>query len=110
MELHLGAVKNFNDKAENLLLELVPIPSKSFNNNDSYRPDFFISGNFGEKDNQTVVKLKYSFKHNDQLIGLRDKKSYKKIVQLAEELQRTKPLQEKVSVSLLTDLVLEWMV
>lgn len=109
LELHSGAVKNFNEKAEILLLELVPIPSKSFNNNDSYRPDFFISGSFGEKDNQTVVKLKYSFKHNDQLIGLRDKKSYKKIVQLAEGLQRTEPLQEKVSVSLLTDLVLEWM-
>lgn len=107
LELHPDAVKNFNEKADSLLSELAPIPSKSFNinNKDSFRPNFPISGNFGEKDDQIVVKFKDVFKHKDQLISL--KESSKKIEQLSRNMQRT-ALYERVSVALLTDLIKEW--
>lgn len=105
-ELHPNAAKNFNEKADILLSEFVPYPSKSFNiDKDSFRPNYFISASLGEKEN----RIKDYFRHNGQLIGLRDKESYKKIDQLAGELQRAESLHERVSQDVLAELILEWM-
>ncbi len=109
-ELHPpDAVKNFNEKADILLSELVPFSPKSFNTNKgSFRPNYPISSNFGKNDNRAVVKLIGYFKHNEQLIGLR-KESHKKVEQLARDLQGKKALKEKVSIDLVTELIFSWM-
>lgn len=108
LELHPNAVKNFNEKADILLSELVPISSESFHiKKDSFRPNFPISGNFGKKDDQIVVEFKDVFKHKDQLISL--KGCSEKIEQLSRKMQETKALYERVSVTFLTNLVSNWM-
>ena len=107
LELHPNAVKNFNEKADILLSELVPIPSKSFPiNRDSFRPNFPISGNFGRKDEHIVGEFKGQFKHNDQIINLEG--CSKKIEQLSQKMQKRKELHKWVSVTLLTDLIYDW--
>lgn len=108
LELHPNAVKNFNEKADILLSELVPISSESFHiKKDSFRPNFPISGNFGKKDDQIVVEFKDVFKHKDQLISI--KGCSEKIEQLSRKMQKTKALYEMVSVTFLTNLVSNWM-
>lgn len=59
-----------------------------------------------EKDDQIVVESKDIFKHKDQLISL--KESSKKIEQLSQKMQKRKELHKWVSVTLLTDLIYDW--
>lgn len=107
LELHLNAVKNFNEKADILLSELVPISSESLHiKKDSFRPNFPISGNFGRKDEHIVGEFKGQFKHNDQIINLEG--CSKKIEQLSQKMQKRKELNKWVSVTLLTDLIYDW--
>ncbi|MCX9087745.1 MAG: HEPN domain-containing protein [Candidatus Methanoperedens sp.] len=110
LELDPKAKKYFNEKADFLLSELVPVLSKSFPIcKDSYRPNFPISGRFGKRDDPNVVEFKdiFNFKHNGQLINL--KESSKKIEQLSQKMQNRKELHKWVSVTLLTDLIYDWM-
>ncbi len=107
LKLPPDAIKYFNEEANLLLAEPVSVPSKSFSIcKDSFRPNFFISGNFGKKDDLSVVEFKEIFKHKDQLISL--KESSKKIGLLSQKMQRRKELHEWVSITLLTNLVYNW--
>lgn len=119
LELHPKAVKNFNEKADILMLELAVIPQKpSPTPRSSFHPDSFVSAHITEKDiigeirfsmvDQAGVKVAKYFKHNDKLIGLHGER-YKRLVRISQEMQRTKGLCKRVSVTLLTDLIFDWM-
>lgn len=107
LKLHPDAIKNFNKKADNLLSKLAPTHPKSFNSKDSFRPDFSISGSFRKKDDQIIVESKDCFKHNDQFISL--KGCFKEIEQLSRNMLKTKTLSEMVSITLLINLISDWM-
>jgi len=119
LELHPDAVTDFNRKADKLLLELEPIPQKSSPiHKNSFHPDTFISALITEKDiideirissvDQTGTEVAKYFSHSDTTIGLQGE-SYKKLAYISQEMQRTKELYRKVSVTLLTNLIFDWL-
>src|SRR4051812_41277716 len=96
LQLHPNAVKNFNEKANALLLELGPKAPRT--SNKSFKPERFIShtitpekvvgeirsGLTDDDDNRIAV-----FFHQDgKLIGLSGE-GYKKLASLSEAVQKT---------------------
>ncbi|MBA7675689.1 hypothetical protein ES703_83926 [subsurface metagenome] len=119
LELHADATKNFNEKADNLLIELTPYSQQSLHKRTNiYQPDSFVSAHIAEKDIIGEIKLSKAdyagreiakfFKHGDKYICLNEK-SYKKLTELAKGMQNTKALRDMVSVVLVTDYIFDWM-
>jgi hypothetical protein len=120
LALHADAIKNCDDKVNNLLLALEPEPERSLRqaSRSSFSPDTFISGHFREQDIIGELKMSwvdYSgkevaryFRYGERFIGLHGE-NYKKLVQLAEQMRRPKQLYSSVSITLLVELIFDWM-
>jgi hypothetical protein len=119
LELHPDAVRNFDDKAKALLLELSTAPKTQENISEpAFKPDVFIAKHLSEKDIIGEIRLdkvdgfgnevgKY-FDAGDVLVGLKED-SFLKLRRLSEDMQRTKALSDRVSVKFITDTIFEWM-
>jgi hypothetical protein len=115
LELHPDAIKNFNEKADAILLELAPIPQElSRSPESSFKPDIVakniepkgeVKSGFNDDDGNEIAKI---FRHEDRFIGLFGE-SYKRLRRLAESMQKAKQLSNTVSITLLTDLIFDWM-
>lgn len=119
LELHPDAVKNFNEKAEALLLELNTehkLQKKSFST--TFKPDIFVAKHLTQKDIIGEMRVgmvdvfgnevgKF-FDAGNMLMGLKED-SFLKLKRLSEDMQRTKALSDRVSVKLVNDLIFEWM-
>lgn len=115
LEFNQEAAKNFNEKAEKLLLELVVRPGH--NQEFSVDPELHISARIPEGDLIGGIKLGHMdylgkedakfWEERGTLIGLFDD-SYKNLVRLAEGMQRTSGLRNIISVELLIDLTFDW--
>lgn len=119
LELHPDAVVDFNEEADKLLLELKPISQElSPTHKNSFHPDTFVSAHITDKDiigeirtgrvNQTGSEVAKYFGYNDITIGL-EGESYKKLESVSQKMQRRKELYKKVSVTLLTNLIFDWL-
>jgi hypothetical protein len=119
LELHPDAAKIFNDKASSLLCEIAPLPAElQPNHKPSFQSDGFVSGHIKEKDIIGEIKLSLVdhtgkemakiFRYNGKEIGFYGD-NYKKLVNLAEDIQRTATFHDTVSVILVKDLLFEWM-
>ncbi|MDD2542285.1 MAG: HEPN domain-containing protein [Desulfuromonadaceae bacterium] len=119
INLHPDASKNFNNKANALLLELTSVPKTQHNMAESTsKPDIFISAHLSEKD--VIGEIESSqvdgfgnevskyFDAGDLLIGLKED-GYLKLKRLAEDMQRTKALIDSVSITFLTKNIFDWM-
>lgn len=119
LKLYPDAVRNFNDRANNLLSKIGPIPTKLLCGiGSSFRPDSFVSGYI--KENDIIGEMKLSivdhigkecakiFKHNGKEIGLHSD-NYKELVKLAKEIQRAETFYKTVSVTFVKTLLFEWM-
>jgi hypothetical protein len=117
LSLNDEAAKNFDKKAENLLTEISarPTPDRRSGPAD---PDLYVSAHIPEKDLIGGIKFgqmdylgRESAKFWDEgitEIGLFEE-GYKNLVRIAEGMQRTEALRDKVSVELLTDLMFDWL-
>jgi hypothetical protein len=119
LSFHKEAAKNFDRIAQELLLELTARSQPSqVRSGGALDPDIHIAARIGPEDIIGEVKIGHvdsfgrenakSFQKNSELVGLFDE-SYKKLVRLAEAMQKTKFLRSAVSVTFLTDLVFEWL-
>ncbi len=119
IDLHPDASKNFDNKANALLLELTSAPKTLYNMAEcTSKPDIFVSAHLSEKDVIGEVESsqvdgfgnevsKY-FDAGDVLIGLKED-SYLKLKRLAEDMQRTKALTDRVSITFLIKNIFDWM-
>lgn len=119
INLHQKAVISFNEQAERLYKGLIFSPICSTKNEEnSFRPDYFVSSNLTEKD--IVGDLKSSttdwvgneiavfFYHEGKKVGICGE-NYKNLVKLSESVQRTPQLSPIVSVSFIKDSIFDWM-
>ncbi|MDQ1274312.1 MAG: Apea protein [Planctomycetota bacterium] len=118
LNIHPDAVKNFNEQANALLLELTTSPKSTEQKSAAtFKPDIFVAAHLTEKDiigeirvgmvdgfGNEVAKL---FDAGNVLMGLKED-GFQKLMRLSESMQRTKPLSDKVSVRFITDLIFEW--
>lgn len=113
INLHPNAAKNFDEKATALLSKLILDPYINQPRPQNLSSGMFIqelkdaeitsTGYYNEFEGDTAK----TFSDGRNVWGLFDE-SYKELVRLAENLQRTKGVSEFVSVKLLTDLIFEW--
>jgi hypothetical protein len=117
--LHPVAVESFNEEAERMYKELIYSSiCVSKKEENSFKPDYFVSSNLTEKD--IVGDLKSSttdwigneiavfFYYEGKKVGICGE-NYRKLVKLSESMQRTPQLSQFVSVSFLKDLIFNWM-
>jgi hypothetical protein len=116
LELNNEAAKNFNEKAEKLLTEIVlqPPPKEQSGPID---PNLHISAHIPEKEFTAGIKLGHMdylgredakfWEEAGALIGLFDE-NFRNLVRIAEGMQRTVTLRNTVSVELLIDLIFNW--
>lgn len=118
LELHADAQKNFNEKAEALLLELATHQNPfSEAPKGPLNPDIHVAAEFTDEDIIDVIEIGMVdmsgnesgklFRHEDRYIGLFDEK-YKNLVRLAESMQKTKTIRNAVSVKTLIGLIFSW--
>lgn len=117
LELHPNAAQNFNDKAEALLLELTVKPKIQASSSQTFKPDIFIAHHLTEKDiigeirvgmvNGLGNEVGKFFNAGNVLMGLKED-DFLKLKRLAEDMQRTKTLRERVSIKLLIDSIFDW--
>lgn len=119
IDLHPNALKNFDNKANALLLELTSAPKTQHNMAESTsKPDTFISAHLSEKD--VIGEIESSqvdgfgnevskyFDAGDLRIGLKED-GYLKLKRLAEDMQKSKALIDRVSITFLTKNIFDWM-
>ncbi len=116
LDFHPDAQRSFNDRAESLVSELVPTPPRK-QAPTSYRPDIFPIATFTDQDITGEIQLGLAdffgkevaryFRHGDKSIGLIDS-GFRKLVEIAEGMQRTKQFRDTASVQCLVDLTFEW--
>src|SRR5689334_20442096 len=114
LALHPDAAKNFNDQAQILVQELALEPEKNIQRNflhaDTVIEDLggVISpyiGNYLDDDGNVIAKFFESDNNRLVLIG----EDYKSLVRIAEGMQKNKTLRDRVSVSLLIELIFHWL-
>lgn len=119
LELHPDAVRNFNDKAKALLLELSIAPKTQEKiSAATFKPDIYIAKHLTEKDIIGEIRVgmvdgfgnevgKF-FAAGNVLMGLKDD-GFLKLKRLSEDMHRIKALSDRVSVKFITDTIFEWM-
>lgn len=117
LELHPDAAANFNEKADSLLLELAPVSPRP-RCAAPFPPDPFAAAHITDADilgeirlglvDNAGVEVGKHFVHGGRLVGL-EGEAFKRLITLADALQRTQGLREKVSTELITDLAFDWM-
>jgi len=123
LELHTNAVKNFNEKGIELISDLKEIIRKPIQEEiQPFKPEVYIHQKITEKDiigdleeipmtliDQAGIHVGKYFIYKGKNIGL-IYESYRKLLQLAQNIQKTKELFNMVSVSVVTDLIFSWLV
>jgi hypothetical protein len=118
LNLHPEAAKNFNEKAEGLLLAIEKRPRPRQRRPEGpLEPDIHIAANILPEDiigdvHTTLTdafgnEIAKTFESDSELIGLFDD-NHKKLIRIAEGMQKVKTLASVVSVELLSDLIFEW--
>lgn len=116
LELHPDAAKNFNEKASSLLSELSPKPKRSRRSKGSFIPDWFIAYELRKGDVIGEITLRTTlngdvtgvfFQDGAVSIGLHGE-SYKKLIRLAEGIQKIKTISGKISRVTITNLIFDW--
>jgi hypothetical protein len=117
LELHPEAAKSFDARAEELRTKLTPDPHvRRRRPEGSFVPGIVIH-EMPEEAVLEVIETGYVnplgreiakiFRHGSDVLGLFGE-SYKDLVRLAEAMQKTRTLRDKVSVALLTELIFNW--
>ena len=115
--MHPDAATHFNNQAESLLSELAG-PPESKDNTDEFKPDFFISETYTDKDivgdidliwiDHLGVETARFFQQGSGLLGLQGD-SYRTLVGIAERIQKTRTFDNAVSLHFLKDALFEWL-
>jgi hypothetical protein len=113
LEIHPQAAENFNEKAKALVSEIIPDPNLNKQRKVSIPTEIVMPKitvdevKFAGYTTQFDGEIAKIFFDKENTFGLFDE-SYKNLVRLAENLQKTKGLSQHVSVKLLIDLIFEW--
>jgi len=115
LQLHPEAAKNFDEKANNLLLELGPRALKT--SNKQVKPERFISHHLTPRDIAGEIRsgltdnegnrIAIFFGHDGKLIGLSGK-SYQRLVTLSGAIQSTQSFRNAVSLNLIEEVIFDW--
>jgi hypothetical protein len=119
LEIHPEAARNFDKKAEELLTEIEARPlSGRRRQGGASSPDVHIAASIQPKDTIGDIEIQLTdrygndvaktYQRGGDLVGLFGE-GYKKLVRIAEGVQKTKLVQNAVSLSLLTDLIFDWL-
>lgn len=115
-EIHPSAEDNFNQKARSIIdiVKIFPIVKR---NNEVFPSDIHVSVILEEKDilgpieetasdflGNTVARF---FRHEDTKYGI-DGDDYKKLLVLAEQIQKLKPIKNKLSTKYIESLIFKW--
>jgi Apea-like HEPN len=116
LELHADAARNFNAKAEELVTKIIPDPyANRPRPKSSFTPDIVIhdqpqgvqiisTGYVSPLGGKEIAK---TFWDGSKTLGLFEE-GYKDLVRLAERMQKTKSIRDRVSTRLLIDLIFKW--
>src|SRR5688572_17552399 len=118
LQLHPNAAKNFDEKAEGLLLQLAPQP-EGFDPPvpDGFKPDWHIAAtiggatigevehNYSDVTGRTVARW---FMASEKKVGLWDD-TYKTLRRLSEQMQGTRELRTVVTVETIERTMFRWM-
>lgn len=117
LALHPDCATHFNNQAESLLSKIAA-PPESKDNPDKFKPDFFTSETYTDKDivgeidlfwiDHLGVETARFFQHGNGLLGLQGD-SYQTLVGIAEGIQKTRTFHNAVSVHFLKDALFEWL-
>src|SRR5436305_885055 len=120
MQLNPNAAQAFNQKVEDLLQGLAPESSSSSTevSERHFVPDVHIMASIPQEDIIGEIKVSRSdpagnetgkvFKHEGQTIQVVGE-SYQKLKQIAQGIQKSPDFRNTVSVTLLIDLIFEWL-
>lgn len=118
LDLNPGAIKNFNEKAEMLLRELIIRSTSQDSRKNRYNPEFYIASEITEDDLISDIRRSHFdndgneiglfYLHEDIEIGL-FKEGYINLIKLSQNIQKTKALNSVVSVSFIKDKIFEWL-
>ena len=115
-EIHPSAEDSFNKKARSIinLVKIFPIVKR---NNEVFSSDMHISAIFEEKDilgvseeaaldflGNTVARF---FRYKDTKYGI-DGDDYKNLLVLAEQIQKLKPIKNKLSTKYIESMIFKW--
>lgn len=117
LTLHPDAEKNYNEKAESLIRDLVPDPYANRPRPQNIEPGIFAE----ELPRRVIIDLQVAdsymdgygkeigkyFNDGSRNVGLFDD-GYRNLVRLAESMQNNKVLRDAVSSELLKDLIFNW--
>lgn len=119
LDFHHEAAKNFDQKAEGLFGKVVfdPHGNSKQQQEGGFQPDI-VRYEIPEEDLLSLKRDSYiagplqreiakTFRLNDSVLGLFGE-DYKSLVRLAESMQKTKALRDKVSVRFLIDSIFNW--
>jgi hypothetical protein len=118
LEIHPEAAKNFDKKAVELLSEVEARPRPGGRRRAGpLDPDIHVAAHvpaeviIGDIEIQLTDRLgndvAKTYRRGGDLVGLYGE-GYKRLVRIAEQVQKAKPVQNAVSLSLLTDLIFDW--
>jgi hypothetical protein len=118
LNLHPDAVKNFDQKAEELLSRLTPLAHEQ-EDEPPFKPDIFLAANITEKDMAGGIDIlsrgKYYghinesyFQHGDQFIGLAGA-DFRILQTLVESVQKTSSFRDHVSQDFILKKSLQWL-
>lgn len=119
LQFHIEAAKNFDRKAEGLLQKVILDPHVSFGHSEgsSFQPDV-VKHYIPEEDVLSLTRNSYvagplereiarTFSLNGSVLGIFGE-DYKQLVRLAETMQGSKILRDRVSVRFLVDSISNW--
>lgn len=118
LDLHPEAAKNFDQRANELLSHVAPVPHRQ-GGGPPFRPEVFSAATITEKDIvgglQTFASMDYQgmvvemhFARENQLIGLTGER-FKDLLTVAESLQRTGSLRDRVSQEFVLKNSFQWL-
>ena len=116
IEFHPEAIKNFNERANGLLLSLIPKAEEKRNiktfesgivTEEIFKEDLLSFGPSGEID-YTGRPTSIFFEYQNKNIGLFEK-NFTKLLKLAEDIQRTGKLYDLVGVEFIYKTIFDWM-
>jgi hypothetical protein len=120
LNLHPEAIKNFDEKADSLLANLIPHPSPPRRRYQvPVEPEIHVSATFSDdniigeiEENWFITdrngdEVGKFFEHEGEFTGLFGE-GYKNLVRLSEGMQKARELRNIVSSRLITELIFRW--
>lgn len=119
LEIHPEAARNFDKKVEELLSEMEVRPRPVHRGTDGpLDPDVHIAAHIPPEDIIGGIKIQLTdrfgnevaktYERGTDLVGVFDE-GYKNLIRIAEGMQKARPVRNRVSLSLLSDVIFDWM-